>query len=621
VASRCLFGVDLNPMAVQLTRLSLWLTTLAADRPLSFLDHHLVVGNSLIGATPIDLAAQAPGGRIRPGGPGPLDTLLRTEHMLSAVLPVRKRLESDADDTVDVVRDKERALRRLDRIPDLERWRIACDLWCAAWFDAGPVDHRVSRAVIDDLLGRYSSLPAATLESAARAALGIVGQQHPCHWPLAFPEVFVDASGKYAADAGFDAVVGNPPWEMLRREPGTGEGRAGPRRGLLRFTRESGVYRTPPRGHVNLYHLFVERALFLARSGGRVGLVVPMGLLTDESSGVLRRRLFDECLLDGVIGFDNRRRIFPIHRSVRFALLTASTAGRTDAVGCRLGETDADVLDRLDPESGFTVTVTRNLLERVSGPDLAVPHLQTREDLVLTERLYARLPALGASAGWQARFSRELNATEDRELFRRGDAAVNGDLPVVEGRHLSPFRVDLRGTTVTASAEAVRRRLGRRDFTRRPRLAYRDVAGAANRQTLIAAVLPAGVVSVHTVFCLRNALPAAEQDLLCALLNSYVANYLVRQRVSTHVTTAILNRIPVPRPSLETALGRELATRSAALRTGDSRPHAMAAIQADAARAWSLTSRELQHVLTTFPLIADAEKQLVLDSFSRRTRQ
>src|SRR4029077_18822179 len=129
----------------------------------------------------------------------------------------------------------------------------------------------------------------------------------------------------------------------------------------------------------------------------------------------------------------------------------------------------------------------------------------------------------------------------DRGVIRAGGPG----LPVVEGKHLEPFRV---------AFDAVHRRISGADARRllrparhgHPRLAYRDVASATNRLTLIAAVLPAHCVSTHTVFCLRTPLPSQAQYFLCGLFNSLVLNYLVRRRVATHVTTAIVQGLPVP---------------------------------------------------------------------------
>ena len=134
VAERCLYGVDLNPMAVQLARLSLWLATLAADRPLTFLDHRLQVGDSLLGTWLSNL--RRPPSRRRQACTASLP-LFRDEAVsvaLREALPIRFSLEATPNDTVDQVRAKERALARLTaRHAALSRWKRVSHLWCAAW--------------------------------------------------------------------------------------------------------------------------------------------------------------------------------------------------------------------------------------------------------------------------------------------------------------------------------------------------------------------------------------------------------------------------------------------------------------------------------------------------------
>ena len=140
----------------------------------------------------------------------------------------------------------------------------------------------------------------------------------------------------------------------------------------------------------------------------------------------------------------------------------------------------------------------------------------------------------------------------------------------------------------------------------RARLAYRDVASATNRLTLIAAVVPAGCATVHTLFCLKTPLAVRDQAFLCGMLNSLVANYLVRLRVTTHVTAGIVSRLPVPRPPADSprvppdrlagaAAWAALRTRSAMPRTPYSRPRPPA--------LYGLDGRQLDHVLAGFPLV------------------
>jgi len=123
-----------------------------------------------------------------------------------------------------------------------------------------------------------------------------------------------------------------------------------------------------------------------------------------------------------------------------------------------------------------------------------------------------------------------------------------------------------------------------------PRLAYRDVASATNRLTLIAAVLPAGCVSTHTVFCLRPPLPGRDQHFLCGLFNSLVVNYLVRLRVTTHVTTATVEQLPIPTTELAPAAAREIAALAKLLARGANKG-AFAQLNARVAELYQLDRR------------------------------
>src|SRR5439155_852818 len=115
------------------------------------------------------------------------------------------------------------------------------------------------------------------------------------------------------------------------------------------------------------------------------------------------------------------------------------------------------------------------------------------------------------------------------------------------------------GAGVPWRAAAGARRLLRSDRHGRSRLAYRDVASATNRLTLISAVLPPGCVTTHTVYCLGTPLPPRAQHFLCGLFNSFVVNYLVRLRVTTHVTTATVEQLPIPTAEAAPAAFREIA--------------------------------------------------------------
>ena len=610
IAARCLFGVDVNPMAVQLARLSLWLATLAHDKPLSFLDHHLVVGDSLVGAFPGDVRRQPSRATQRRARSDRLP-LFDDEELTPALedaVRVRLSIACTPDDSAEAVRQKERTLASLHpETSVVARWSRLLDLWCAGWFwpTASPPDRAAFLDLSATLLDGAGTLPSSQSAPILATADAVAAERRFLHWPLVFPEVFTSESGGASSHPGFDAVIGNPPWDMLRGDSGSGEVRHVRRHlaaQLTGFARESGVYRAVGRVHVNRYQLFLERGMQLVRAGGRIGLVLPSGVLSDAGSATLRRQLFDRADVDSIVGLDNHAGIFPIHRSVRFALLTCTHGTPTTTFSCRFGLSRGEDLDELRDPARQPLTLTRRLLARISGEeDLGIPGLASDLDLRIVDRITATVPRLGSEHGWNVRFSRELNASDDRGSF--GPSTGNPDaLVVVEGKQIDSFRVALERCRFELRTDA---RTASR-VSGAPRVAYRDVASATNRLTLISAIVPARAVTTHTLFCLKSPLDTQSQHVLCALLNSFIANYLVRLRVQTHVTVALVSNLPLPHVSAGDAWFARLASLSEAIagaRTPFEDMREYAELQAIAAQLYGVTAEEFEHVLGTFPLI------------------
>jgi Eco57I restriction-modification methylase len=621
IAQRCLFGVDINPMAVQLGRLSLWLATLAADRPLTFLDHHLRAGNSLVGASPADVARQPPPGHAARVRRAHLPLLEETlEGMLRSAIGVRTGIATEPGDTLDQVRAKERALERLNQSDSpLACWKQLLDLWCSGWFrkPAGRSALRTSFATLGDAVMRgTSALPAHVQAEMLKQAAEIAARERFFHWSLEFPEVFYDRNGQPVKTSGFDAVIGNPPWEMLRGDRGDEDLRRAGRVAaaqLSDFARSAGIYTHQGNGHSNLYQLFLERALTLVRDGGRIGMVLPSGFATDHGCARLRHALLDRMSIDTFSGLENRDGVFPIHRGLRFLLTTATAGGRTSTVPCRFGVRRPESLDEL-ADIGIdreTVPVSRTLLERLSGSQLAIPEIRSRQDLAIVTTIAFTIPALEDRDGWHVSFSRELNITEDRHHFTSDSDGV----PVVEGKHVHPFEVELSAVRYYVP-DAIVTTLARVKATyRRARVAYRDVASATNRLTLIAAIIPAGVLTAHTLFCLNEDLDDPAQFYLCGIFNSFVANYLVRLRVSTHVTASIVGRLAVPKPARDAPAFREISDLARRLTAPPCDANAAARLQALVARSYGLSRDQLRHVLDTFPLVALDERAAVMSAF------
>jgi Eco57I restriction-modification methylase len=622
VAQRCLYGVDLNPTAVQLARLSLWLATLSADKPLTFLDHHLGVGDSLIGASLVDLARQPPPRRGRSSA-RQVDTPLFIDHDLEPTLAraviERGWLADTPDDRLDIVREKE---RRFEHLTVAHRWKKLADLWCACWMwpdrESAP-DPAIFASLSDFIAHDRGALPAAIAQRLLAHAQSIAQQRRFFHWTLEFPELYFGNDGQPLSNPGFDAIVGNPPWDMLRADGGEVREEARPHNALVkRFIRDSGIYRFQGHGHVNRYQLFVERAMALVRDGGRIGLVLPSGIATDHTSAPLRRRLIEHYDVDTLAGFDNRRGIFPIHRSVRFVLCTATSGRATRQIKCRFGIEDPEVLDTVPDEGDrqgdpvYPITLTPSLIGSLAGDPMTIPELKTAADLAIVERIVHQFPRLAAPEGWHAKFGRELNATDDRRYFH----ARGPGLPVLEGKHIEPFLVHVERSKYKIPENTAAEILGPSRSFRRARLAYRDVASATNRLSLIAAVLPPGVVTTHSLFCLKTWLTDVEQAFLCGMLNSYVANYLVRQVMTTHLGSTTVEALRVPKPTRESPLFLEIVDLANDLSQRPSHHH-MARLQAAAAKLYRLTPESFRHVLGTFPLVPESERSAALEEFSR----
>ena len=544
IAGRCLAGVDSNPVAVQLARLSLWLATLARDKPLTFLDHRLRAGNSLFGTSPDDLWRLQPRGARR--GAADSASLFDAAGLESAVRSLAeplRQLRERGDDTVADVRARERVWAGISGAQSpLAPWRLACDIWTARWFwtaktAQGAPSPAETAALIDTVLHGDRTLGVDWARFRIAAASATAAAHRFFHWPLEFADVFYGERGEPRERPGFDAVIGNPPWEVLMA--------GASHRQTLEFLRGSGHYPSCDRGHLNLYQAFVDRSWSLTRRGGRMGLILPWGFASDEGSRTLRARMIGGGTVDSLVGLDNAEGIFPIHRGLRFAVLVASPGAFGRDVRARFGVRRLDEIDELPGEdeagahSAFPVRLSPDAIRTIGGPALRIPDLRKPGDLDWLSRIFRTFPALGDPKGWAVQFGRELNATEDRGSFGQEG------LPVIEGKHLHPFTVDGARSSQRITVRDAGRLLPDRRFAR-ARLGYRDISATTNRHALIAAIVPADVVTTHTIFCLRTPLDAMQQHFLCALFNSSTLDAIVRMLMGGHLTTALVESLPAP---------------------------------------------------------------------------
>ena len=238
-----------------------------------------------------------------------------------------------------------------------------------------------------------------------------------------------------------------------------------------------------------------------------------------------------------------------------------------------------------------------------------MPDVRHADDLALLNRLTRAFPPLRDRDGWAARFSRELNASDDRASF--GPIG----LPIIEGKHLEPFRVDVGAATLRIRSETADRLLPERRYAR-PRLGYRDVSSVGNMRSLIAAVLPANVVTTHTVFCLRTAVSVEASHFLCAIFNSLVMNLVVRMLMGGHVTTSLAEHLPAPVWRAEPPQ-RRIARLARRLSIASRSDGLAARLDAEVAAMYGLRLPDYERIVAGFPLVSREFRDRAVEEFRK----
>lgn len=384
VVARCVYGVDLNPMAVELAKVSLWLEALEPGKPLGFLDAHVKHGNALIGATPKLLRGGIPDEAFKPiegddkkyaktlerqnkaergGQRGLFDLGSETKIANTVFATGLRRITGAASDTLAQVRRQEVAYQDWAESTEYVRALLVADAWCAAfmWRKKADAPMAVTEEVFRNLQDPTSdAAPQSTHDEVIR-----LRQQYGFfHWHLEFPEVFsVPESGEGIDETtgwagGFDCVLGNPPWERIAfddeeffsdREPEILNSKTTSIRKktisealeadaiwrkeylqavrksveLSHFFSSSALYPLTARGRLTTQSLFSSRTLDLSADGGQVGIIVPTGVLMDIPMKDFWEHLRDSGYIRTILDCENSEGIFPaVHRSTKFMLLT-----------------------------------------------------------------------------------------------------------------------------------------------------------------------------------------------------------------------------------------------------------------------------------------------------------
>lgn len=471
VVSRCIHGVDRNPMAVELAKVALWIESVSPGQPLGFLDANIRCGDALLGV--FDLAVLEEGIPDEAYKPLTGDSKEAAKFYLKlnrdakrgqgafdfagggGVMPAKPiaaglgRIKSMPEDTVGQVEKKRQAFEAWKADAARYSTEVACDLYMAAFLmpktEVPASHHRAMVPTTGDVRQRLAGGQVyGPLEGAARE---VAGAASVLHWPLEFPDVMV---GK----GGFDVVLGNPPWEVVQlgeeeyfqsRAPEIAELKGATRKKAIaaleqerpqlfaefardkrmfeamnEFARAGGRFDLTARGKVNTYGLFAEHFLNLTREGGGAGLIVPTGIATDSTTAPFFGHLVSTQRLAGLIDFENSAPLFEgVHRSFKFCLLTIGSRVAEAAFSFFL--TDPAQLEQA--ERRFTLSPAQ--IARINPNTKTAPVFRTRRDAELTAAIYDRVPVLinegkGPTGNpWGVEFRQGLfNMTSDSGLFR-----------------------------------------------------------------------------------------------------------------------------------------------------------------------------------------------------------
>ena len=473
VLKRCIFGVDKNPMAVELAKVSLWLHSFTVGAPLSFLDHHLRCGDSLFG-----LSVRAGMDRAKAHGAGPLlnapaQAVLQAANGMKAVEALADAELAEARQSAQQWADAEAKTRPLDRFLSLVH---AFD-----WLDIrGKEDKAALHAFFDGRFGdpleiaQDGAVPENGTEEAGRfralleRARKLADEERFLNWQVSFPGVWEHLTNS-RPEGGFDAVIGNPPWEWMNLEqvewfaerrpdiahaerdadrrrmiaalrededPLAAEYDAARERAAaaMRIARKGGNYPLLSSGHMNFYSLFVERAMALARPDGMVGLLVPSGIASDKTAARFFRGIAREGRLKAFYDFENRRTgqkkrrkrdeaslFFPdVDSRFKFCAFVTSRSPLAEATQYSVFLHDTATL--ADDNRRFPLTAGD--FARINPNTGTAPIFRSRRDAELNTAIYGRLPVLvDRSSGeerkvWPVKYMQMLNMTTDSDLFR-----------------------------------------------------------------------------------------------------------------------------------------------------------------------------------------------------------
>lgn len=496
VVANCIYGVDINPLAVELCKVALWLESLDPRKPLGFLDHRIKSGNSIIGATPELLKKGIPDDAFKPvegDDPAVASSIRRKnkeERKGQQDLFIIQEDRSDwreaasayatwaslPEDNIGQVLEKARCYETLLDGRAIRHQHDLADLWTAAFF--WPLTKETYDTVpTQDVFRRLRDGAYSLNGKTAGRVKALVDEHRFFHWHLEFPDVFMKRRG-------FDCVLGNPPWERIKlqekeffaqRDPEIANApNAAARKRLIanlpetnttlwkafaaakrmaegesHFLRTSCRYPLSAVGDLNTYQIFAGLFRELLSGKGRAGVIVPTGIATDDTNKQFFADLTAKRALVSLYDFENRENLFPdVDSRMKFCLLTLggpnAAPGGTDFAFFLTNAAQLHESDRHFKLSAEEIAL-------LNPNTRTCPIFRSKRDAEITKAIYRRVPVLineskgDAGNPWGISFLRMFDMANDSHLFRTREQLevdgleLKGNIFEREGERYSPL--------------------------------------------------------------------------------------------------------------------------------------------------------------------------------------
>jgi hypothetical protein len=662
-----LFGVDIMEEATEIAKLRLFLALVASAtevkelEPLPNIDFNILTGHSLLGLRQVDASSF---------DKRQSDLFRQTYSQILAEKNAMIRAYRDASDYADdlqrlrdeILLKKQQAKPVLDEIFLDEFNALKISFEQATWNDkTNKAGKPIKRAL---KLTDFAELPL-------------------FHWGYEFDEVLHQKGG-------FDAIVTNPPWDVFKpqakeffndyssvvsKNKMTIKAFEKERAKLLqkpqileawlayqsRFPHLSKYFRLSQQyvhqmavvngkktgSDINLYKLFVEQCYHLLRTDGHCGIVIPSGIYTDLGATGLRQLLFNQTQITGLFGFENRRNIFEgVHRSFKFVVLSFQKGGNTTQFPAAFMRQQVNELTQF-PEKG-ALWLNTDLIRRLSPDSESVMEFKSAKDIQIAEKMLS-FPLLGEkiTGVWNLSLTTEFHMTNDSHLFYTEPA--NRRLPLYEGKMIHQFEHQLAPARYWVDEQQGRAALlgkqpdnGQRLDYQTYRLGFRDVARNTDVRTMIATILPPLKFAGNTIIHSTHPTDGMELLAIAALLNSFVNDALIRQKVTAHCNMFYVYQLPIPRITKNDAAFKPIVRRAARLicttpefdelaktagigsyKKAVTAPAKRAKLRAELdgliAHLYGLTLDEFEYLLNhSFPLVSEEVKKMAVQEFRRQ---